>query len=163
MISARTNTHSCTHGGKMNKVTIIPTRQTPISVRVALASYPVDDEVFEELWDKCYELDWVPVGEPQMEDRRTFCKLNVREIYRMHKAAGYPQHFSRFLLDALESAEDCEDFDPAEEGQLCDTGNWFKKNGVLLFRQIGPWTYDEYCDDYYPPHGPLVRGSISYF
>ena len=113
----------------------------------ALAPCPVDDEALDELWDNCYELDWVSVGEPQMEDRRLFRKLNVREIYRMHKATGYPQHFARFLLNALDLAEE-EDCDPSEEEQLCERENWLKRKGVLLFRHIGLLTYDEYCDDY---------------
>ena len=149
----------------MSRVPVRPpplTRPTPISIREVLAPYP-DDDAFQELWDECYELYWVSVGRsPQTEDRRLFKKLNVREIYRLHKAAGYPQHFARFILDALDLVEE-EDFDLSEEEQLCERENWFKRNGVLLFRQIGPWTYDEYCDDYSPPLGPLVRGSLSYF
>lgn len=138
------------------------THSTPITVQEALAPYPVEDEALEELWDKCYELDWVSVGELRTEDCRSFRKLNVREIYRMHKAEGYPQHFARFLLDALNLVEE-EESDPSEETKLCERENWLKRKGVLLFRHIGPWTYDEYCDDYYPPLGPLVMGSLSYF
>ena len=122
-----------------------------------------DDETLKDLWHGCDGLERISLGGPAF-DRLTF-KINVREVYDRHKRAGYVRYFGRYMLTAMEYAEivSAEDFEPFEKKQLKASGNWFRVGDAMLFRQVGPWKYDEYSDEYYPLQGPLVRTNVSYF
>lgn len=142
-----------------------PLMYRPLSIQAALARYPEDnDDDLQELWDICHDTDWLTwTVPPRFENYLTF-QLNVGSIYRAHKTAGYRKQFARFILEAMYLAEDSfeENFDPLEEKRLCAGRNWFKTGGAVLFRTVGPWTYDRDLDDYILPQ-PMVRGELSYF
>lgn len=122
-----------------------------------------DDDGLKELWHGCDRLERISLGGPAF-NRLTF-KLNVREVYERHKRAGYVRYFGRYVLTAMDYAElaSAEDFEPSEKKQLHTSENWFRTGNVMLFRQVGPWKYDAYRDEYYALQGPLVRTTVSYF
>lgn len=104
-----------------------------------------DVDQIEELWKSCDAL-----GAFFDQGVRY---LDVREVYRRHKRAGHRHHFSRYILLTMERAKEW------EQKQLRLAGNWTKKRGALLFRQVGAWRYDEYRDEYYLLRSPFVHKS----
>ena len=77
--------------------------------------------------------------------------LNVRLIYQTHKLEGVSRHFARYLMESMDSIE--------EDWGLDNSKNWKKKNGLVLFKRVGSWMYDDSTDEYFSPL-PLVKGEI---